>query len=442
MNTPGAIKTHKRKRIGELLIQAGIIDHAQLQHALKIQKQEGGKTVELLIRLGYIDKESVSKFLSTQPGTPSIELANYSICPEICKLIPRDFAVENELFPIDKLGKLLTVGMAFPLDLETIQKLEEITGLKVKALLCRPDDIKDAFNQYYRHDTSADGPDPEAAAKLKEALTRLEDIGALLRKIDALPTLPQTVQRAQEAASSPYTAMADIAAIVSEDPAISAALLKLSNSSAYGFRSQVTDVKTAVTLLGLKETCSTVMSSAIIDLTEKSKVFDHERFWTESMFCASAARQIAVARGEQKPSAIFTAALLSDIGRFALAEAAPERYAKLDKALAGPALKDAEEELLGIGHPEAGYVLATHWSLPDQITKVIRFHENPKRATAYKDFSAIVNIAARMAEFQFSGQEAGEEQFESSSESLEILGLSSQDAARLYADTVKAVTED
>ncbi len=236
--------------------------------------------------------------------------------------------------------------------------------------------------------------------------------------------------------------MMEIAAIVSEDPAISGKLLKLANSAAYAFRSDITNVKTATTLLGLRETCSIVMSSAIIDITEKSKAFDHERFWTESMFCAHAAKQIAVACGERKPSTVFTAALLSDIGRFALAEAAPERYAKLNRALAGVALKDAEEELLGIGHPEAGYVLATHWNLPDQITEVIRFHEDPERATECRNFTAIVNIAARMGELQSSGQEIGEEQFESFSESLDILGLSSQEAARLYDDIIKAATED
>ena len=438
MNSRGAVKTYERKRIGERLIEAGIIDHTQLQHALKVQKQEGGKTVQILVKLGYIDKESVSNFLSSQPGVPSIDLANYQVSPELCKLIPREFAIENELFPIDRLGKLLTVGMVFPLDSDTIEKLEKITGLKVKALLCHADAIKDAFNQYYRNDTSTDQPDPESVEKMKETLARLEEVGALLRKIDSLPTLPQTVQRVQEAAASPETPMMEIAAIVSEDPAISGKLLKLANSAAYAFRSDITNVKTATTLLGLRETCSVVMSSAIIDLTEKSKAFDHQRFWKESMFCASASKQIAVACGEQKPSAVFTAALLSDIGRFALAEAAPERYAKLDRTLVGIALKDAEEELLGIGHPEAGYVLATHWNLPDQITEIIRFHENPDRAAEYRDFTAIVSIAARMSEFQFAEQDFGEEQFESLSEGLDILGLRSKDAARLYADIVRA----
>ena len=441
MKTAGALKTHQRKRIGERLIEEGVIDLGQLQHALKFQKEEGGKTVEILVKLGYLDKEKVAKFLSAQPGIPSIDLANYQISPGLCALIPREFAVKNEIFPIDRMGKLLTVGMAFPLDSATIENLEEMTGLKVKALLCRPDDIKDAFNHYYSDTASEDGSNPKTSAKMKETLAKLKDIGALLREIDALPTLPQTVHRAQEAAASPNTAMTDIAAIVSQDPAISAALLKLANSSAYGFRTQVGNVKTAVTLLGLKETCATVMSSAIIDLTGKSNSFDHERFWKHSMLCASAAKQIAVACGEEKPSSHFTAALLSDIGRFALSEAAPDRYAKIDKELLGEALKDAEEELLGIGHPEAGYVLATHWNIPDRIVEVIRFHENPRRAQEQQNVAAIVNLASQMADLQIRGEEATEEQFQSSAECFDILGLSSKDALRLYTDVLAAAVE-
>ncbi len=158
MNGQEAGGPQKRKRIGERLIEAGIIDDAQLQHALEVQKQEGGKTVELLVKLGYVDKEGVPDFLATQPGIQSVDLADHEISPELCELIPQDFAVENELFPIEKPGNTLTVAMAFPLDSDTIEKLEEITGLKVKALLCRPNDIEDAFNKYYCDDKSTVGP--------------------------------------------------------------------------------------------------------------------------------------------------------------------------------------------------------------------------------------------------------------------------------------------
>jgi len=108
----------------------------------------------------------------------------------------------------------------------------------------------------------------------------------------------------------------------------------------------------------------------------------------------------------------------------------------------GEALKEAEEKLLGIGHPEAGYVLATHWNIPEQIAEVIRFHESPQRAPEQQNVAAIVNLAARIAELQIHGEEAAEGLFHSSNESLEILGLSCQDALRLYTDILAAATED
>lgn len=430
-----ALRAPAKKRIGELLIEAGVIDQAQLMEALHLQKENGKKTVENLIELGHVDIDAVAEFLSTQPGIPSIDLSKYAVPHELCTIIPRDFAVENEIFPIDKMGKLLTVGMAFPLDSATIEKLEEITGLKVKALLCRPDDIAEAFNKYYADDDMAE---PSANESMNETVSRLEEIAALLREIDSLPTLPRTVQRVQEAAASPETPIIEIAAVISQDPAISAKLLKLANSAAYSFKNNVTSIELATTLLGLDETCAAVMSSAIINLTEKSKTFDHERFWAESTFCALAAQKIAESCHLESRSVAFTSALLSDIGRFALSEAAPSRYEKLEKGLLGDALRRVEEEHLGIGHPEAGYALATQWNLPSDITEVIRFHESPQRAAVCPGLVALVSIASRMTEFHFCNLEGTEEQFVTLEPTLKSLGLSCEDAEKLFADVVQA----
>ncbi len=424
-----AVKGPAKKRIGELLINAEIIDNDQLMEALELQKVNGKKTVENLIELGHVDLAAVAEFLSTQPGIPSIDLSNYHVLPELYNLIPRDFAVANELFPIDRMGQLLTVGMAFPLDSATIEKIEEMTGLRVKALLCRPDDIADAFNKYFVDD---DLEESSPSEELSETVSRLEEIAALLREIDALPTLPRTVQRVQEAAASDETPIIEIAAIVSEDPAISAKLLKLANSAAYGFKNEVTSIEMATTLLGLDETCAAVMSSAIIDLTEKSKTFDHERFWAESMFCAMAAQKIAETSDVADRAVAFTAGLLCDIGRFALSEAAPERYRILEKGLLGDALRRVEEEHLGIGHPEAGFFLATQWNLPGDITEVIRFHERPERATTCADLVALVGIAARMTEFHFRGIEGSADLFVSMEPILNDLGLSCEDAESIF----------
>jgi HD-like signal output (HDOD) protein len=419
-----------KKRIGELLIEAEIISKEQLAEALRVQQSEGGKVVEVLINLGYLDTAKVAQFLSSQPGVPSIDLNNYHVEREVLQHVPKDFALQNELFPIDKMGKLLTVGMAFPLDSATIRKLEEMSGLRVKALLCRPEDIRNAIEQYYCHapSTTLDGE----AARIS-AGARVDSVAQLIRQMDGLPTLPQTVQQVQEASQSPETPLKEIAAIVSKDPALSATLLKLANSPAFGFTRRVDNVELATSLLGLHETRMAVISSAVIALTENAKTFDHAAFWRHSMICANAAKHIGSACGLKKNSGLFTAGLLCDIGRFALAECACARYAKIPAGLSDAELHAAEEKALGIGHAEAGYVLAEHWQLPPEIAEPIRFHLAPEHAGEHPEVAAVVALAARLTDALRVGLIDDAELLAGYEASLSRLNLSKEKVIKIYA---------
>lgn len=429
---------HETKPIGRVLIDEGLIEPGQLQEALELQQTRGGKTVELLIDLGYLDVDTVSSFLASRPGVASIELEHYTVPRDLCTLIPRDFAIEHEVFPVDRMGNRFTVAMAFPIDVRAIRRLAEMTQLNVSAVLCHAEDIRRAIQHYYSasHDErgpaapaqDAPPPQPMIAAGL-----RMENIAQLIRRIDSLPTLPQTVQRVQEAMDDPDTSLRDIAEIVSSDPPIAAKLLQLANSAAYGFLSRINSVQSAITLLGMRETYMAVLSSAVLDLTDKAGHFDHMHYWRTSMFCAAAARKIATTCGEGRNPSVFTAGLLCDIGRFALAEVAPARYGAIGRDLGDRELAEAEEEALGIGHPEAGYVLAVHWKLPEDIAEAIRFHHRPDLAGEHTKLTAIVALAALMTDAHFAHRDADESIFEPYADTLAVLELDAARAADIYA---------
>lgn len=141
-----------KKRIGEMLVEAGVINERQLNEAVRRQENAGGKMVDTLIYLGHMDSQQFIEFLSGQPGMPSISLKHCHISDEILELAPLEYVVRNEVFPIDRMGKLLTVGMVCPLDKRAISELEDITGLKVKPLLCSHREISDAISRYYHGD--------------------------------------------------------------------------------------------------------------------------------------------------------------------------------------------------------------------------------------------------------------------------------------------------
>ena len=425
-----------KRRIGRMLVDEGIIEPAHLKTALEVQAEGGGKIVETLIHLGYLDASTMSSFLTSQPGVASIELDKYLVPRELCELIPREYALEHEVFPIDRSENCFTAATAFPIDLDAIRRLEEITGLNLNALLCNAQDIRAAIRRYYPEKDPAESQswDEITRGQIETGL-KVENVVQMLRRIDSLPALPQTVQQVQEATADPDTSLRDIAEIVSTDPAISAKLLRLANSAAYGFLSKIDNVHSAITLLGMRETYMAVLSSAIIDLTEASRHFDHERYWKWSMFCAAAARNVATAAGHGRKAGVFTAGLLADIGRFALSEIAPIRYSKIDQDLEGNELAMAEEEVLGIGHPEAGHILAVHWRMPEEISEPIRFHHRPELARINPDLTAMVALAAIMSDAYMRGDAPGEEMFESHSEPLSMLGLQPAQAADAYAAT-------
>lgn len=437
--TPRPPKALARKRIGELLVAEGFVEPHQVAEALRIQKQKGGKTVEILISLGFLTIGRFASFVSMHQGIPSLELSNYQINAEITSLIPRDFVVKHEIFPIDRLGKLLTVGMVCPLDTDTLEMLEKTTKLRVKPVLCSAEDLRKAIDMYYpsNHAKRTEAKQQFDGGELESAM-KIQIIGKLLRDIESLPTLPTTVQKVQEAAQNDSVAVKDVALVVEKDPAIAAKLLHLANSAAYGFPNKVDSVQMATTLLGLKETYLVVLSSAVVNIIEKADGFDYQQFWNDAMFCAIAAKQIADACGERRRPGVFTAGLLHDVGRFALHEVAPGWYKRVRSDLTGAELIAEENRVMGIAHPEAGFMLSERWELPKDICEAVRFHHSPADAEIAKDLAAMIAAAASLTEARRApSSETGLP--EDVISRFAAIGIEADDAARIRESAESAV---
>lgn len=427
LTQPGKSKEQTPRRIGELLVFENLVQPEHVQEALEAQKKEGGKIVELLIKLGHLDVATFSRFIAKQ-GIASIDLKNYTLSSEVTSLIPQEFAEQYDVLAIDKMGSLLTVGMVCPLDAQTLSKIGEMTGLRVKALLCSMEDIKTAMERAY---PSEDEEDEEVDAGRVEAHVasnlRLGSVAELIRQIEELPALPETVKKVKKLVSDPNSSVRQVGEIVGMDPAVSARLLKLANSAAYGFAGKVDNPVMAATLLGLQETYLVVLSAAVFDAMESSKHFDHKAYWESSIYCGTAARAIDAARDNKGRAGLFTAGLLSGIGRFAFAEAAPARYGHVDQNARGLDLIASEERVFGIAHPEAGYILASSWGLPEETANAIRLHRGPDMATDYEETVHTVALAAYLMDRR--DREGGvlEAVDDDMEETLKLLGLDADD---------------
>jgi len=137
------------KQLGELLLERKIINEAQLQKGLQVQKEKGGLFGSILVLLGYATEEQIAQALTTQFGFPYLPLANYEVDSSIVKLIPENVSSQYNLIAIDKIGNSLTVAMSDPLNIHAIEDVELITNCKVQIFVSTQTDIKEAIKRYY-----------------------------------------------------------------------------------------------------------------------------------------------------------------------------------------------------------------------------------------------------------------------------------------------------
>ena len=144
------------KRIGDLLISAGIITQEQLKNALAEQKNNPGRLGSTMVRLGYLSNEELMNFLSVQLGTPAIDLNDIKINPEIIELIPADMAIKHLVLPINRIGSTLIVATCDPTDLSAIDDIKFITGYNIEITIASELALKDAIDRFYQSSTMLD----------------------------------------------------------------------------------------------------------------------------------------------------------------------------------------------------------------------------------------------------------------------------------------------
>lgn len=136
-------------KIGEILINYGLITREILDEALDYQAKFGGNITQYLIAHGYIKEEDLAKCVTIQFGYPYLPLRAYDIPPSIIRLIPPAIAQKYWLIPVDKIENIITLVMADPFDEEAIKEVEKATGCKVQPFVGILSDILKAIEKYY-----------------------------------------------------------------------------------------------------------------------------------------------------------------------------------------------------------------------------------------------------------------------------------------------------
>jgi HD-like signal output (HDOD) protein/ActR/RegA family two-component response regulator len=249
-------------------------------------------------------------------------------------------------------------------------------------------------------------PKPFDVKTLKATLARIGSLDAYLKddqlrglagKMRTLPSFPTLYLEIIREIESPKSSIQNIANIVAKDPGITAKILQVTNSAAFGLTEPVTSPVEAVQQLGMSTVRSLVLSAQVYSSFKASPVknFSAEALWTHLMKCGDLARTLM--RREHasftESEDAFTAGMLHDMGKLMLADSLPKEFEKalaLAKAENIP-LPAAELEIFGATHAGLAAYLLGLWGLPAAIVEAVAFHHTPEKSDL-KKFSALTAV--------------------------------------------------
>ncbi len=209
----------------------------------------------------------------------------------------------------------------------------------------------------------------------------------LQKIVSSVPMISASASRLLQITSQPDHEIMDVVNLVKTDANLTARILKVVNSAAYGLVNQITSVDRAVSYLGQQVIVSIAIESCAGELFAK-ELSGYEAvggdLWKHDLRTAIAAREVVIQSGaDLSPDLAFTAGLLHDIGKALISDylrgSAPDAVELISSHDSLDYLA-AEEHLVGVDHTIAGEALAMAWQLPPELITVIRHHHQPALA--------------------------------------------------------------
>lgn len=224
-----------------------------------------------------------------------------------------------------------------------------------------------------------------------------------IRSCPNLPSIPAIAVQVLDLARREEVDMAEIAAVISKDPALSSKILRTVNSSFYGPSQNISTISHALVILGLQSVKTLVLSFSLINhlTSNRCKGFDHIAYWKRSIYSATAAKSLAARLNLVQVEEVFLAALLQDLGMLVLDQVLGEQYGLLcAKVACHGELAAIETESLGMNHAEVGAFLAQQWKLPPVLVAPIANHHNPEQISdpTLRKLAEIVSVSGHCAD--------------------------------------------
>lgn len=246
---------------------------------------------------------------------------------------------------------------------------------------------------------------------MRSDMNSKERLERVISKVGDLPAMPEIVAEVLRLTADPKVGMMQVSEAIQRDPAMTAKILRVSNSAYYGMKQYVGTLKLALVILGVREVRNIVLGISVFDSLRSDRTEEvlTGQFWTHSLMVAALAKQLGGHLDLGLQGEDFISGLLHDIGKMVMCRQLGRAYGDVYRAAQGVSdlLYTKEGEHFGFNHAEAGAALAAHWNLPETLADALWLH-HPQNGASLRNakdpkLAAVVRLANRAAHDDFSG---------------------------------------
>lgn len=248
-------------------------------------------------------------------------------------------------------------------------------------------------------------PGTQEVQKTKK-LDKLE-VKQRLLTVKKLPSQPQVVREIIKLWRNPNVSMAEYERIISNDPGLTSEVLKIVNSPYYGLKSKVTNLRIALTMLGLVEIYRIVANVNFYKVFRSMfnrLSYDFSVFWKHSQMTANIAHYLANNFIPEHTAEAHLVGLLHDVGKLVMEQFFNDEWQELMLRLDQYKKENVavEEEIYGLNHCEIGAILLIRWNIPKEIVIPVRYHHTPLEAPEHQKLALVSYFAEKIATYRMS----------------------------------------
>lgn len=269
----------------------------------------------------------------------------------------------------------------------------------------------------------------------------------IVEKVEEMPVLPNRINKIIEIVENPDSTVKDLENEILKDQSLTSKVLKLANTTHYGYPRKISTVSRATILLGFQ----TIKSIALASTVSKYLLGELEGYalgkndlWKQSQTCGIISRYIGKKKSIENPEKAYIAGLLRDIGKTILNYYVQDEYCEIVKIVEEERVPflEAEKLVLGFDHAEIGGKVAQKWNFPKDLVEAIEYHHTPEKALENPDLVSIVHVADAITMMMGVGLGADGMKYNLSQFAIENLKLNETEIQYIISEASDLIIDD